>query len=133
MIYTNIWDALETLINGITGLGAEYVYNYEPKQPDWYPCVSITPNTSTELLFGSASTQAEIPYNIRVMVQYDDLGTQENKIREMVDDILNALRTDPYLWNLALKSQYEVERWYTNEEQSNRIAIIKATYTTLIC
>ena len=133
MIYTNIWDALETLVNGITGLWAEYVYNYEPKQPDWYPCVSITPNTSTELLFWSASTQAETPYNIRVMVQYDDLGTQENKIREMVDDILNALRTDPYLWNLALKSQYEVERWYTNEEQSNRIAIIKATYTTLIC
>lgn len=133
MIYTNIGTAIYNLVDAIVDLWADEIYNYEPKQPDGYPYVSVTPQSSIETLFWSISNTAEIPYSIKVTVQYDDLGVQENKIRVMVDKILEALRADVYLGDLAQKSQYEVEWWYSNDEQVNRIATIKATYTVLIC
>lgn len=125
----DIWNALFTLIDGTV----DTVYNYEPKQPDEYPCISITPNNSTESMFGSNSNLAEVPYNIRIMVQYNDQSQAEDDIRWYVDTVLELLRWDIYLWWLAMSSKFEVERGYTNEEQSNRIAIIKAIYTVLVC
>jgi hypothetical protein len=67
------------------------------------------------------------------MVQYNDQSQAEDDIRWYVDTVLGLLRWDIYLWWLAMSSKFEVERGYTNEEQSNRIAIIKAIYTVLVC
>ena len=73
----DIGNALFTLIDGTV----DTVYNYEPKQPEEYPCISITPSNSTESMFGSNSNLAEVPYNIRIMVQYNDQSQAADEIR----------------------------------------------------
>lgn len=134
-MYKAIWDKLYTLIDWVKASAwVARVYNYELKQPEMFPYVTITPTSSTEEMYWAISNTASVPYNIAIYVQYkDNLNTQEQALRTAVDVILTTIRWDEYLTWSAMSSSYEVERSYSNDQEVLRIATIKAIYNLIMC
>jgi hypothetical protein len=133
-MYKTVWDKIEAILNTIkVSSWIAYIYNYEPKMSWGYPYATITPWSSVENIYWSISQLAEVVYNISLYIRNESIAVQEAKIREIVDDILVALRWDMYLTWTAQKAIYEIERAYTNDQEPVRVAIIKCTYSLLIC
>lgn len=74
------------------------MYNYEKKMADdGYPYATVTPSSTTEQGLDTANNIVEIPYLVVVYARNENIETQEQTIRGIVDDIMEAIRGDAYL------------------------------------
>lgn len=133
-MFTTVGTKVYTIVNGlVAGTDLNYVYNYEKKiGDDGYPYATVSPSPTREAIFDSTKNLMDIPYLVAIYVRNDDIATAEATIRGIVDDVLEALRGDEYLTGTAMKSIYEIERWYVNDEQPVRVSVIKVTYSVLV-
>lgn len=133
MSYAAVWTKVYTIVNNlVASTDLEYVYNYGKKIGDWgYPMATITPANSREDIHSSNTNIIEIPYDISIYVRNDTIATAEGTLRGIVDAIMVAVRADYTLTGSAMSSRFEIERWYTNDEQPLRVAIIKCIY--MVC
>lgn len=130
-MFTTVGTKLFTIVDGVSGFAN--VYNYGVKLWDeGYPLASVTPSNSKEEPFDNVRDTIDIWYDVTIYVKGNNLGTNEWIIRWLVDSVMVALRADPTLTGSAYGGTYEVERWYSNDEQPLRIAIIKCIYKLCI-
>lgn len=130
-MFTTVGTKLFTIVDGVSGFAN--VYNYGVKLWDeGYPLASVTPSNSKEEPFDNVRDTIDIWYDVTIYVKGSNLGTNEGIIRWLVDSVMVALRADPTLTGTAYGGTYEVERWYSNDEQPLRIAIIKCIYKLCI-
>lgn len=130
-MFTTVGTKLFTIVDGVSGFAN--VYNYGVKLWDeGYPLASVTPSNSKEEPFDNVRDTIDIWYDVTIYVKGSNLGTNEGIIRWLVDSVMVALRADPTLTGTAYGGTYEIERWYSNDEQPLRIAIIKCIYKLCI-
>ena len=133
-MFTTVGNKVYTIVNDLVATtDLNYVYNYEKKIGDWgYPYATVTPTSSNVSLLTSTQQFVEIPYTIAIYARSAELATVEVTIRGIVDAVLTALQSDLYLTGTALKSTYEIERGYADDEQPTRVATIKANYSLIV-
>lgn len=133
MSFTTVWTKVYNIVNGlVASTDLEYAYNYWKKIGDQgYPFATVTPASSKEDPYSSNTDNMEITYEVAVYVRNDTISTAEWTLRWIVDALLVGLRAAYTLTGSALSAKFEVERWYTNDEQALRVAIIKCIY--LVC
>ena len=134
MSYATVWTKVYTIVNNlVASTDLEYVYNYGKKVWDQgYPMATITPWNSKEDVHSSNTNIIEIPYEVSVYVRNDTIATAEGTLRGIVDAIMVAVRADYTLTGTALNARFEIERWYTSDEQPLRVAIIRCIYSVCI-
>lgn len=133
MSFATVWTKVYSIVNGlVASTDLEYTYNYGKKIGDQgYPFATVTPANSKEDPYSSDTDNMEITYEVAIYVRNDTIATAEWVLRWIVDALLVGLRSDYTLTGSALSARFEVEWWYTNDEQPLRVAIIKCIY--LVC
>lgn len=132
-MFKTIGDKVYGIVNWLTSTTALLtVYNYEPRQINWYVVATITPDDSVEIIFDTDTNEIEVPFLITVRANIDNMTASiEWDFRTLVDSIMTALRADWDLTGSAMKSRFEVRFGYLWDEQLERVAQIKAIYTVL--
>lgn len=133
MSFVTVGTKVYNIVNGlVASTDLEYAYNYGKKIWDQgYPFATVTPASSKEDPYSSNTDNMEVTYEVAVYVRNDTIATAEWVLRWIVDALLVALRAAYTLTGTALSARFEVEWWYTNDEQPLRVAIIKCIY--LVC
>ena len=130
-MFKTIWDLLYTKINALVATTKlNVVYNYDNTEWLKYPYATITPSDTTETIFDNTLNQIEIPFTIRLYDEWDteDLSSVEDKLRVLVDTILQSLRTDPTLsWN-TLRAWFTIRWGYSWDQSKYRVIEINTNY-----
>jgi hypothetical protein len=136
-MYNTIWNKIYTIIDWIVTaqtLPLNFVYNYGKKLwDDGYPMATVTPSEGGKMEpMDQIRYNLDCVYDISIYVQNKSIATNEPIIRQIVDWILVALKSDAYLTWSALNSRFELQRGYVWDEQPLRVAIIKCFYTICV-
>lgn len=135
-MYTNIWNALKTILDGLVATTKiNVVYNYDKTQHSSLPAVTISPIDTTEVLFASDRNMVDINYRIRCVDDAKGLQETENNMRSIADAILRELRLNPDLNGTVCLFDVNVVWGWVWDEQPYRsfdINLICKVYPTFV-
>ena len=128
-MFKTVWDKLKVILDWLTVF--QSVYNYEVKQSNWFPYVTISPATTSEEIYDTVNDIINISYSVRIYAQNKSISTQEDNIRTLVDTVLQNLREDFTLTWSCLNVKLNIDWGYTDDEQPVRVVDITAKYLVL--
>ena len=93
MTYSNFQSQILTSLSALDGIRA--VYGYEAEDISGFPCVTVTPTTSSEKILDTARSERE--YRFRVLL-FDDIASNEDtraqvesRMMGLADTVLSTL------------------------------------------
>lgn len=132
MSYVAIWDYWKSKIEQLkTDWLIKQVLNYDPKQVQNWPIITINPSEWQEVYFDSHSNEATFPFLIKIIHNYqEDTATAEQEIREIVDKVLEIIRNNyifSYSWGKVHRVNSSYIRWRWDEQYIIRRCDITVT------
>jgi len=129
MSYKDIWDRLYTEINNIPKLNTR-TWNYEKTNIDTFPNAIIYPTTWDQQGYDSNSFQTIYNFNVRITEQNKNRQVMEDRIRILIDQVLEKLRKIEQDCSLY-KIKTNILFWYEDTEQPKRAVDINISATAL--
>lgn len=103
-----IIEKIQTILRGVDGIPDNAVYLYEPNEMGNFPVIAIV-ETGNEAEFDTNKDNERIyRYTIRIFVERAQAGVEkcEANLRNIRDDIIDALDSDSYFTGISLPTGY---------------------------
>lgn len=132
MIYKKLCDDVYNKLNSLVWTNINYIYNYDKSSFDeWIPAITVSPWLWTFTIADNVSYEMNVPIIVRIYTQSDILETEEDIIRMLTDQIIEAFYKDYTLMGEYVANNLNVSFWYTGE-MVYRVVEISITYKKLL-
>lgn len=121
-IRTKIKEKLDTLV---TNDDLAICYDHEPETLDQYPCATMQFKMMNDAIYDTAANLREVKFLVRVYSKNADKSQSEDDIVVAVQEIVEAIESDPTFGGTVLKTVCE------NAERLNDVREMEVTYVDI--